>query len=111
MIIPDKWLMVKITMIETDEVLYKIFASWYGGFMGSNSWRMNSGVTKVTEDDKFFYFAGHSGSLYQCDKQSYGANWFCQGVLNDYIERSKHLADIQILPDNTKFMEINYGNN
>ena len=111
MIVPDKWIMVKITVIETDEVLYKIFASWHGGFMGSNSWRMNSGVTKVTEDDKFFYFEGHSGSLYQCDKQSYGSNPFCLDVLKDYIDRSKHLADMQILRDNTKFMEINYGSN
>jgi len=111
MTIPEKWIMVKITMIETDEVLYKIFASWSGGFMGSNSWRMNSGVTKVTEDDKFFYFAGHSGSLYQCDKQSYGSNWFCLAVLKDYIDRSKNLADMQILPDDTNFMEIKYGNN
>ena len=32
---------------------------------------MNSGITKVTEDDSAYYFSGSSGSTYRCGKESY----------------------------------------
>ncbi len=46
---PDKWLMVKLTN-KNNEFHYRIFACWYGGYLGSDSWKLNSGVTKMTED-------------------------------------------------------------
>ena len=49
---PDKWLVVKIT---TDkEPLYKVFACWYGGYLGSDSWQFNSGIVKVEFVDDYY---------------------------------------------------------
>ncbi len=69
---PDRWLVVKIT---TDkEMLYKVFACWYGGLGGSDSWQFNSGIVKVELADNYYEFHGHSGSVYRCHKNCYGTH-------------------------------------
>jgi len=84
---PDRWVVVKIT---TDkETLYKVFACWYGGYAGSDSWQMNSGIKSVGEDESYFMFNGYSGSVYRCHKMSYGK--------------------IEIMPENTNWKELNYA--
>ncbi len=101
---PDKWLLIKINGKDPH---YRVFASWYGGYMGSDSWRMNSGITSVTEDDNFYYFHGSSGSTYNCHKKSQGISGYGSSVLNNIIEKQPEL-DIQILSEDVKILELEY---
>tara|TARA_B110000902_G_scaffold3309_1_gene3720 strand:- start:5358 stop:5699 length:342 start_codon:yes stop_codon:yes gene_type:complete len=78
---PDKWMLIKIGGTDPH---YRVFGSWSGGYASSDSWRMNSGITKVTEDERNFYFNGHSGSIYVCYKGMYGANVYGHGVAAGY---------------------------
>lgn len=104
---PDKWLVVKIT--HDDKSHYRVFACWYGGWAGSDSWKLNSGITKVTSDDNFYHFEGSSGSIYTCHKNTYGANMYGRGVLSDMIEKSRDQGTIiEILPEETNFLELKY---
>ena len=59
---PDKWVMIKIT--SGDKTYYKIFATWFGGYLDGDSWKINSGISSIDEDDDFYYFNGFSGSCY-----------------------------------------------
>ena len=59
---PDKWVMLKFN--HNGEDIYKVLASWYGGFTTGDSWKLNSGVTKVEQDGNLFLFHGSSGSVY-----------------------------------------------
>lgn len=101
---PDKWLLIKINGKDPH---YRVFASWYGGYIGSDSWRMNSGITSVTEDDNFYYFHGSSGSTYNCHKKSHGISGYGSSVLNNIIEKQPEL-DIQILSEDVKILELEY---
>ena len=65
---PDCWVILKITT--KDDLLYKVLAGWYGGFLNGNSWRMNSGITEVEFDDPMYSFHGESGSVYHCHKNT-----------------------------------------
>ena len=105
---PDKWVVVKITA--PDVLLYKVFACWYGGYAGSDSWKMNSGITKVTEVGNNYDFEGHSGSIYTCHKDCYGLNFYGESVLNRFIEAAAKTGEstIEIMPENTNFMELKY---
>jgi len=106
--IPDTWVMIKI---DTDKgyPYYKIFASWSGGYTTGDSWRMNSGVESVTEDDDYYYFKGLSGSVYQCRKTGYGIrNAYGAGVLHSIIERADGRAEV--VNEDTDFMTTDYGN-
>ena len=105
---PDKWVVIKL--IAPNVLQYKVFACWYGGYAGSDSWKMNSGITKVTEKDNQYFFEGYSGSVYGCHKESYGTNNYGGSVLNRFIEEAAKTGEsmIEILPEETNFLEINY---
>ena len=103
--IPDRWVVVKIT---TDkEPIYKVFACWYGGYVGSDSWQMNSGIVKVELVDKYYEFHGYSGSVYHCHKNSYGTNGYGGSVLQNFIDKADY--KIEIMPENTNWRELNYA--
>lgn len=108
--IPDKWVVVKI--IDTSEEyppIYKVFACWYGGYAGSDSWKLNSGILTVTLEGYCYNFEGTSGSVYSCHKDLYGTNMYGMGVLSNMIDKAKENGIIiEILPEETNWMEIVY---
>jgi hypothetical protein len=105
---PDKWVVVKITGKDTPPV-HKVFACWSGGYLDGDSWKLNSGITKVTDKDDYFFFDGFSGSCYACRKGSYGTNIYGHGILNNLIDRiEKEDGKVEILPEETNWLEINY---
>jgi hypothetical protein len=106
--IPDKWVVVKITS-DNFAPVYKVFACWYGGWAGSDSWKLNSGITKVTLEGYAYSFEGASGSVYQCHKNTYGTNMYGGGVLDSMISNaSRNGIAIEILPEDTNFLELTY---
>lgn len=98
---PDKWVMIEI---KGDDPHYKIFGSWYGGYLGSDSWRMNSGITSAKQDETCFYFSGSSGSAYRCHKEAYGANTYGWGVAK-YFE-DKHEGKFRVMAEDEAFAVI-----
>ena len=106
---PDKWMIVKIVN-DKNESHYRVFACWYGGYLGSDSWQMNSGISKVTEDDNYYFFEGVSGSLYTCHKGSYGASGYGYNVLSGLVEKgAKEGLLIAVLSDDVNPMELSYA--
>jgi hypothetical protein len=106
---PDKWVVVKITQKDVSPI-YKVFASWYGGYAGCDSWKLNSGVTEVTLEGFVYSFVGYSGSVYRCHKDLYGTNLFGSGVLQNMVENGARMgAAIDILPEETNWLKINYN--
>jgi hypothetical protein len=102
---PDRWVVIKI--IRTEDIVYKVFACWYGGYTGGDSWKVNSGITGVVEEDGCYIFSGSSGSTYTCHRERYGTNLYGQGVLSNIIEQaSSHGVTIEIMHEDTAFMEI-----
>ena len=104
---PDSWVMVRVDTVDKGPY-YKIFGSWSGGYLDGDSWRMNSGVESVTEDDDYYYFKGLSGSVYQCHKKGYGIrSVFNMGILNSIIEKAGENA--KVMNEDTDFMSVDYG--
>lgn len=104
---PDKWLVIKITAQATGKVHYRVFATWHGGYMGSDSWKLNSGIVVATEDEKSFSFEGDSGSAYFCGKYSYGTTGYGNGILNNIIDTAEFLH-IEIMPEDTDWANFKY---
>jgi hypothetical protein len=106
---PDKWVMLKFT--HGDRPVYKILASWYGGYARGDSWQLNSGVVRIEEDGQCYLFHGASGSVYCCHKATYGMSAYTMGILANFQEKAKNADDItlELLPEDTNFMEIDYG--
>lgn len=105
---PDKWIMLKFNY--NDDIVYKILGTWLGGYARGDSWRLNSGVTRVEEDQEFYYFYGFGESLYKCHKETYGMGLYTEQVLLNWQKQAEGSADItlEVLQEETNFMEINY---
>jgi hypothetical protein len=110
---PHGWVIVKISDLNVDEnpPIYKVFASWRGGYLDGDAWRMNSGIKSVEETDTHFIFHGYSGSEYHCDKRYYGHSTGYAGmVLHGMVERaSKHGYLMEELPHDYDFKTIENG--
>lgn len=102
---PDRWIILKF---KNDQVYYKVFATWAGSYFDGDGWKMNSGITKVEEDDTSYYFYGHSGSCYACKKESYGvATSYGQDVLDSVLGNAyKVNTQIEVLPETTNWIEL-----
>jgi hypothetical protein len=104
---PDRWTVLRIHA--TGQIIYKVFASWSGGYTGSDSWKLNSGITRATLVEDRWEFDGSSGSVYSCHKDSYGTNGYGQAVLNNLLTQAQE-QDIQIdvLDRDTNWATLNY---
>ena len=103
--IPDKWAVVKI--VSPQGTVYKVIGSWYGGYLYGNSWRMNSGITRVELSNGRILFYGYSGSCYECYPTNYGMHLESSGI----VEQLGKMTDVtvDVLPLETEWDKIDYG--
>ena len=87
---PDRWLILQVTPKE-GEPFNKVFATWAGGYLKGDYWRLNSGIESVEKDEDFFVFIGSSGSKYYCHKDFYGVAGTRNYSVLDWIK--EELAD------------------
>lgn len=100
---PDHWMIVKI---EGSDPHYRVFGTWEtSNPFNGDQWRLNSGITGVTEDDKKYYFEGHSGSLYECVKGTYGVTDYGQKILKYY---SGHTNQFNPIEQPSNIMEMDW---
>ena len=103
---PDNWVVLKIVHPEEPKPIYKVLGGWSGGYLNGDSWRINSGVSHVTEDEEYYYFHGYSGSTYQCYKKGYALRMSNAGVYNQLKE--KFGDAVELLDEGTDWTAIEY---
>lgn len=104
---PDRWVMLKFNV--GDETFYKVLAGWGGSYLEGQSWKLNSGVTHVELDGDYYLFSGYSGSVYKCHKDSYGTTSLTASIYSGWKDQLKtDESTIELLPEKTNFMEIEY---
>ena len=104
---PNRWLVISIT--HEAKTHYRVFATWSGGYLHGDSWKLNSGITKTTLEDGVYHFEGSSGSVYQCREKSYGSNGYGWSVLNNLIkDAAENGTLIQIKEEDTNWLELSY---
>jgi hypothetical protein len=104
---PDRWVIVKLGGTDTH---HRVFGSWAGGYLDGDSWRMNSGIVRVEEDNENYYFYGHSGSCYKCHKKGYGVmTTYSRSVLDNMVEKLKSNGrSIEVLEDQEDWMQVEF---
>ena len=93
---PDSWVVLKVP------AGYKVLGGWSGGYLDGDSWRMNSGIVSVTEDDHFYNFWGFTGSCYKCPKGGYGLRMSTSGI---YEQLKDHVT---LMDEDTNWLELEY---
>ncbi len=97
---PDVWVVLEIdsTQLEMPMPIHKVFAGWYGGFAGSNSWKLNSGITaiRLLADEGCYEFDGYSGSTYRCYLTNYHMSSLMHGVYSNWLKQAEERGDTTI---------------
>jgi len=91
---PDNWIILKING-DLGSCFYKVLAGWSGGYLDSDYWRINSGITKIEDDDKYWLLKGETGSIYKCHKESQCVRMNISGILSQLLD-IKNVEVIQI---------------
>jgi hypothetical protein len=92
---PDSWILCKITDKEKNQVQYRVFAGWYGGYCVSDSWKMSSPVVKTEVTDNSFDYFTNSGNCYRCYKSTEGMSSYMDSIYSSYTDRNTDILFIE----------------
>lgn len=93
---PDRWVVLEFTNSSLETSVQKIFAGWYGGFYGGDSWKLNSGNVSCHKNNNWYEFLGYSGSVYTCHVNGYGMNHYMQDILTGWLRKAEASGDTNI---------------
>lgn len=96
---PDLWALLEIK--SDGQLVYKILGSWYGnGYLGSDSWRLNSGIASVylNKDKTEYHVHGYSSSVYICPVKRYGMSGYSSSIVTQMVAVNPE-ATITVLPE------------
>jgi hypothetical protein len=102
----DNWVVIKM---KGDDPHYRLLVGTSGGYLDGDSWRMNSGITKVEEDEAFYYFYGSSGSRYRCcnlTSAAYTLRMNNAGIW-DQLQQI-HGDKVEMMPEDTDWMNMDW---
>lgn len=105
---PSGWVFIKIQAYGEVEPLIKVFGSWSGGYLNGDSWRVNSGVTKIEENENEYIVSGYSGSQYILSKTCNYIRPYNKAILDDMIAELRsysHKAEIISVEEAMNIME------
>ena len=86
---PDRWIILEMEQADGEGPICKVFGNWYGGYAGSDSWKLSSGITKIVEHEDRYEIHNVSGSIYECYKNAYGTNFYGSSVLNQFYKQAE----------------------
>ena len=99
----DNWVVIKM---KGDDPHYRLLVGSSGGYLYGDSWRMNSGITSVEEDEASYYFSGSSGSRYRCGKRSYMLRMNTASVWKRL--QKLHGDKVEMMPEDTDWMNMDW---
>ena len=94
---PERWVIVELKTPK--ETLFKVLASWYGGYCGSDSWKLSSGLTLIDKKEHAYEFHNFSGSVYVCHRESYGMSLYTASIFEYYQKQNTDEIQIRMLDE------------
>jgi len=92
--IPDAWAVVRFT--SPDQIVDKVMSGWYGGYGGSDSWRISSGILSIEDKGDHYTITNYSGSVYECGKQVQRMTGLMNSVYYGWETLSKNNPDMKM---------------
>ena len=93
---PDVWVVIEIKGPD-GESIRKVLAGWYGGYAGSDSWKLSSGITETKDMDTHYEFHNASGSIYYCHKQCERLSGYTSSIYSSIKEKEKDGWTVEII--------------
>ena len=94
---PDRWVIVEIEKDGTK--IHKVFATWLGGYLNGDQWRLNSGIKGTKKEGPTFVVVGDSGSEYVCRQGAYGTSAYTGSVLAGFDAQKPESVKFKVLAE------------
>jgi hypothetical protein len=106
---PDLYVLLDITIAKNDkgippETITKLFSTWHGGYLGSDEWRLNSGITEVRTHNKHYQILGNSSTIYEVGDNIGTSSW-TQGILTDILKSSPDFVSTKVIDNPTQVIK------
>jgi hypothetical protein len=85
---PDVWKVIEVTN-EGHPARVSVLGGWYGGWAGSNSWKLSSGIMAWDDQGDYYEAKNASGSVYRCYKASERTSMLTMSVLQGWIKEAE----------------------
>jgi hypothetical protein len=99
---PDCWVVLEIT--GPDKIFQRVLAGWYGGYLGANTWQLNSGNVRHEEFDDRYEFIGESGSVYVCHKSCQRMSSLMSNTYNNMVSKLPPEYSVRIVENPKEFV-------
>lgn len=96
---PDRWVVLEFDSPNLETPVRKVLGGWYGGFAGSDNWRLNSGIVAVEpvpNRDGWLNFKGGSGSEYHCHPNNYSCSSLMMQVIKGWEDQALNLPGYSV---------------
>jgi len=103
--VPDAWVILKIVEADSGKKIFRVLSGFFGGFTQGDSWRCNSGITKIKDEGDRLSIEGFSGSTITAVKTKNGLIGITEEVLKTW--KSKYKGTIEIISYEEAITEVN----
>lgn len=93
---PDRWVILNVTSTEENQTVQKVMCGSYGGYTGSDVWRISSQIKQVAYKAGMYTFTTYSGNEYQCAMHSYGMSGLMADVYEGYAKQNTDKLFVEI---------------
>ena len=100
---PDVWEMIEFYS-PNHGTAEKILGGWYGGWGGSDSWQLNSGITKYEIVGDWIEFTGYSGSVYRCHKSHRKLSGYTSSIFNSFVDQFSNVPGCYVKISEKEFI-------
>lgn len=86
---PDLWQLIELSTVDVvsrDAPTYHILSSWYGGYLGSDSWRLSTQITRVEDRENHWLVTTRTGSQYKLSRHEHcwGTSGLARQILYEH---------------------------
>jgi len=92
--VPDRWMILEL--IHNDETIIKIFSGDYGGYLGSDTWKLSSEIEEFIPHADHYEFKNASGSVYKCYYNCYGMSGYMTSIYRGWESKQTDEFKIRI---------------
>ncbi len=86
---------------------YSVFGSWYGGYLGSDSWKRSSPIKKFElAENEMVIATTESGNQYKFSLNGLGTSGYAQSVLNNALADEEAKKNINLLGTKEQVLEV-----
>jgi hypothetical protein len=92
---PDRWEVIEL--VWRGATVRKVFSGMYGGFAGSDTWKLSSAIQYTEDRGGYFEFTCESGSVYTCYKNAQGMSGYMRAIFQNWVTQQSGEVTLEVV--------------